>query len=56
MIAERVVIGVEVHCENDRCPKYLRTRKRRFIGMDGGLGGRWQCANCNQWTHRSAIT
>lgn len=52
----QVQIGLEVLCSNDRCPKYARTRKRRYIGMDGGKGGKWQCANCNQWTFRSAIT
>lgn len=52
----QVVIGIEVFCSNDRCAKYIRTGKRRYIGMDGGLGGKWQCANCNQWTFRNAIT
>lgn len=52
----QVTISIKVFCPNNFCPKYLHDHNRRFIGEDGGLGGKWQCSRCNKWTERAPTT
>jgi hypothetical protein len=52
----QVSIGIQVRCSNDRCQTLAGTGNRRHIGMDGGLGGKWQCRICNKWTERAPVT
>lgn len=49
----RVIISIEVFCSNRNCPNVLYNGVPRFVGEDGGLGGRWQCLKCHKWTTRA---
>lgn len=47
-----VTVAIKVYCENARCHAVIVSGNARFIGLDGGLGGRWQCVSCKRWTER----
>lgn len=44
--------AVEVFCSNVNCHSTRVHGEPRFIGEDGGAGGRWQCLSCRKWTIR----
>lgn len=35
-----------VYCANDRCPQFVKTSRRRYIGE----GTKLQCSKCRAWT------